>query len=174
MRFIASMFFLTVSTLTWAQGFEVDGIFYEGRLSDDGTYTSEAYVTKKGSGYYSGSLVIPSQVQTGGRKFNVIGIHSSAFRNCTSLTSVTIPSSVKQIDGYAFYGCSALTSVNIPSGVKSIGDYTFFRSGLTSVSMPSGITSIGEYAFGGCSMQSITIPSTVTTSAVMPSAVAVA
>lgn len=40
-----------------------------------------------------------------------------AFRNCTSLTSITILKSVLSIEYGAFYGCSSITSVNTSSGV---------------------------------------------------------
>ena len=48
-----------------------------------------------------------------------------AFRDCSSLTSVNIPSNVTEIGEDAFYYCSSLTSVNIPSSVTSIGMNAF-------------------------------------------------
>ena len=75
-----------------------------------------------------------------------------AFEGCSSLTSLTIPSSVTSIGFSAFSGCSGLTSLTIPSSVTSIGDDAFYGcSGLTSLTIPSGVTSIGGYAFYGCS-----------------------
>ena len=87
-----------------------------------------------------------------------------AFRGCSGLTSLTLPSGVTSIDEGAFSGCSGLTSLTIPSSVTSIGDYAFSGcSGLTSLTLPSSVTSIGEYAFYGCSgLTSLTIPSGVT------------
>ena len=41
-------------------------------------------------------------------------IGESAFRYCSSLTSITIPPSVTEIGEYAFYGCKNLTEVRIP------------------------------------------------------------
>ncbi len=49
----------------------------------------------------------------------------SAFDDCTSLTSVTIPNSVTSIGDYAFNGCFSLTNVTIPNSVTSIGDGAF-------------------------------------------------
>ena len=91
-----------------------------------------------------------------------------AFENCSSLTSVNIPSSVTEIGRNAFQDCSSLTSVNIPSSVTEIREYAFDGcSSLISVKIPSSVTSIGGSAFSGCSgLRSIyvyaeTVPSTV-------------
>ena len=54
---------------------------------------------------------------------SVTTISGSAFYQCTSLTSVTIPSSVTTIDYDAFRLCESLTSVTIPTSVTTIGDY---------------------------------------------------
>ena len=55
---------------------------------------------------------------------DVIGDY--AFKNCSGLTSLTLPSSVTRIGDYAFYNCSGLTSLTLPSSVtSSIRDYIF-------------------------------------------------
>ena len=98
---------------------------------------------------WTGDLVIPSTTLDGSP---VTSIENSAFRDCSGLKSVTIPSSVTSIGHYAFASCSALKSVSIPSGVTSIGSFAFSGcSGLKSVSIPSSVTSIGSFAFTGCS-----------------------
>ena len=57
-----------------------------------------------------------------------------------------------EIGAYAFKGCSGLTSLTLPSGVTSIGHSAFSGcSGLTSLTLPSGVTSIGTSTFSGCS-----------------------
>ncbi len=93
----------------------------------------------------------------------VKSIGESAFRYCTSLTSVTIPDSVTSIGGWAFTDCASLTSVTIPDGVTSIGEYTFsWCTSLTSATIPDSVTSIGEFAFHNCkSLTSMTIPRSV-------------
>ena len=78
----------------------------------------------------------------------VTSIYDDAFRECSSLTSITIPSSVTSIDGNAFHGCSGLTSITISEGVTSIGYGAFSNcSSLTSITIPSSVTSIDSDAF---------------------------
>jgi len=108
----------------------------------------------------SGELVIPSSYE--GKPVTRIG--KRAFKDCSMLTSVTIPDSVTSIGASAFTNCSSLTSVTIPESVTSIGDYAFSRcSSLTSVTIPESVTSIGYAAFSRCSsLTSMTIPESVT------------
>lgn len=80
----------------------------------------------------------------------------------TSLETITISESVKEIGYKAFQGCSGIKSVTIPSSVNGIGDYAFSGcSGINSITIPSSVNSIGDYAFSGCSLSSVTIPSSV-------------
>ena len=95
---------------------------------------------------------------------SVTSIGSNAFSGCSSLQSITIPSSVTSIGSNAFQNCSSLKSITIPESVTSIGNSAFSGcSSLQSINIPSSVTSIGNSAFSGCSsLQSITIPSSVT------------
>ena len=94
------------------------------------------------------------------------GIYQGAFYNCTSLASISIPSSVTSIGDGAFGWCTGLKSITIPEGVTSIGDDAFRDcTSLASVTFAgdSQLTSIGAVAFYGCtSLTRITIPSSVT------------
>ena len=104
-----------------AETVEIDSIYYE-LVSK----IKEATVTKKPSGSYSGSVVIPASVTYDGVEYSVTDIGNVAFRDCSGSTSVTIPNSVTSIGGWAFWGCSGLTSVTLGNGVTSIG-YAAYR-----------------------------------------------
>ena len=88
-------------------------------------------------GEYSGVIAIPESITYQGRNISVTSIGSNAFYDCSSLTSVTIPSSVTSIGYSAFRNCSGLTSVTIPNSVTSIGNSAFSGcSNLTKVIIP--------------------------------------
>ena len=89
-------------------------------------------------------------------------IGNNAFQYCTSLTSVTIPNSVKSIGNNAFQGCD-MTSLVIPNSVTSIGVDAFQGCDMTSVTIGNSVTNIGVRAFATCtSLTSVTIPNSVT------------
>ena len=94
---------------------------------------------------------------------DVSKIGSSAFYRCDNLTSVSIGDGVTSIGWGAFDNCSKLTSVTIGNGVTSIGDRAFFWChDLTTVTIGEGVKSIGEDAFLDCeSLTSITLPDRV-------------
>ena len=100
---------------------EIDGIRYN--LNAEAKL---ATVIEKSSGRYSGEVVIPESVEHEGTAYSVTSIGDYTFRNCSGLTSVTIPNSVKSIGERAFWYCSGLTSVAIPNSVTNIGSYAFY------------------------------------------------
>ena len=89
----------------------------------------------------------------------VLGDVDDMFAGCTSLSSITIPNSVKSIGNNAFRGCSGLTSVSIGNSVTSIGYNAFYGcTSLTNVTIPTNVTSIDSYAFNNCtSLTSVTV-----------------
>ena len=109
---------------------------------------------------FNGILSVPDKLSG----VSVVAIAQSAFSQCTSLTSITIPDSVTSIGVAAFFKCSNLSNITIPHGVSKIAYNSFFEcTSLTSVTIPSSVTSIDGYAFAKCtSLTSVTIPSSVT------------
>ena len=158
---IVSLFIATMAFAYDVQyNVQIDGIYYD--LDKE----NKTAVVSSSSDNYSGvtTITIPSSVTYNSVTYSVTSIEISAFKGCSSLTSITIPNSVTSIESFAFKGCSSLTSITIPEGVTIIGSETFKDcKSLKSIEIPNSVTMIGGYAFEGCSsLTSITIPEGVT------------
>jgi hypothetical protein len=112
----------------------------------------ELEVTANTRNKYSGNVTIPEEVTYLDRTRKVTAIGSSAFKDCSDLTSVAIPATVTYIGWQAFQNCTGLTSITIPEGVISI-DYSAFAgcSGLTSMTIPNSVRNMSSNVFLGCS-----------------------
>ena len=94
---------------------------------------------------------------------SVINVDSEAFGWCKQLTEVILNDGLKEIGNLAFYSCTSLESVTIPSTVLEINQQAFLGCiSLREVVVSDGLKKIGQFAFQNCrALQSITIPSTV-------------
>ena len=74
-----------------------------------------------------------------------------AFHGCKSLESITLPSTVTEIERGAFYNCINLRKVIFNDGLKKIGRAAFYNcTSLSSIILPSTATEIGISAFEKC------------------------
>lgn len=59
---------------------------------------------------------------------SLISIKEYAFRECRSITNITLPHSVVSIGAWTFEGCENLSEILISSSVKSIGEFAFINA----------------------------------------------
>lgn len=88
----------------------------------------------------------------------VVRIADSAFRDCTSLSSILFWADIESIGNYAFAGCTNLVSISVPNETKEIGEHAF--EGCLSLSKATlwGDPNIRKYAFANCtSLKEISI-----------------
>ena len=108
-----------------------------GDLSYDVTDAGEVVIT--GYNGDAATVEIPSEID--GKPVTSIGW--SAFQNCTSLTTITIPGSVKSVGWSAFKDCTGLTGITISNGVTIIEGSAFNGcTGLTAITIPNSVTDI--------------------------------
>lgn len=89
-------------------------------------------------------------------------IEDSAFFKCSSLTEITIPEGVTKIGTNAFYGCSQLTSITIPSTIKNMDAAFPSNPKLSQVTLTNGIYRISSSAFKDCTgLTEIKVPTSV-------------
>lgn len=91
-------------------------------------------------------------------------LNTNGFKKQATLTSITLPASIKSIGDYAFRSCTALKSITIPDSVKTIGYGAFYGcTSLTDVTISKSVTKMECATFLGCTaLKSITIPNSVT------------
>ena len=131
-------------------------------------YNATATVTPYNASAFGGANFISSTFSNGNGLLYFDGpvteIGASAFKNCSSLTTLTTPAGLTTIGDSAFKGCSSLGSIALPAGVTAIGNSAYKGcSSLGSIALPAGLTTIGDSAFKGCSsLRSITLPAGLT------------
>lgn len=92
---------------------------------------------------------------------NCVKIGNNAFKSCTALTEVKLPSSLRRIGNNAFEGCSALkTLCGMPNGggkafgenLVSIGESAFnsCNSLRDIINIPSGVSTVSGFCFFNC------------------------
>lgn len=88
-------------------------------------------------------------------------IGNNAFMGCSSLTSVTLPSTLEDM-GSSPFSNTGIESLTIPEGIESISNFEQMTK-LKSITLPSTLTRIEYMTFTHCtSLESIIIPENVT------------
>lgn len=86
-------------------------------------------------------------------------VGGNSFNACSSLSSVTLNNSLQVLGG--FIHCSSLTTLTIPSSVKTIECLS--GNPFEGIIIPNGVTTLGELCFAECSnLRSLRIPNSVT------------
>ena len=97
------------------------------------------------------SVKIPDTVKLSGIRCKVAGISANAFKNDTTLRTVTIGKNVTTIGSNAFYGAKKLSKVSGGNAIIKVGDKSFYNcSSLAGIEFPKTVKYIGRQAFYNC------------------------
>ncbi len=90
-------------------------------------------------------------------------IETNAFAACTSLKTITLPSTLTEIGNGAFQHC-AFEGIELPYNLSAVGNYAFRNcTSLKSAYLPQTTEIIGEAAFIGCtSLETVSISGKIT------------
>lgn len=129
---------------------EIGGVYYDFSVSY-GEKRAMVTSTSFQGGDYSGDVVIPSSIIYNGEEYTVVGIDANAFYNCSGLTSVQLPSTIRSFGSSAFSGCSSLRSITIPSALTTIYHSVFKGcTSLTSIFIPASVRIFDTTSLSGC------------------------
>lgn len=101
---------LLAAITSFAYSFEAGGIYYNiltDNVSVEVTYRNTDYDS------YTGEIVIPSEVTYKDKTFTVSQIGERAFYKCSTVTSLSIPPSIKKFNFQAFNVANHIKKVNI-------------------------------------------------------------
>ena len=90
-------------------------------------------------------------------------VGDSAFYNCTQLTTIELPHTIKQTGASSFEGCEKLTGFKLPQALCRIGQRTFKNcSALSEIQFGSKLKKIDAEAFLNCeSLSSLNISESI-------------
>ena len=124
-----------------------EGLSFMGYSSQKGTFEGTAIE----------KIVIPKSVKVLGTTATAASASSSVnlFKNCTSLTTVTLHNALTKFSASIFEGCTNLTTVNYRDAEGNITGEN------NAVTLPKAVTQFGQKMFYGCtSITSVTTDST--------------
>ncbi len=80
-------------------------------------------------------------------------VPTAAFQYMTQITTVILPSNIKQIGAQAFMGCTALTTIVLPEGLEELYDHAFYGcTQLTTLTLPDSLRYLGSNVFKDTSL----------------------
>ena len=140
----------------------------EAEESSGYTYTfntnGTAVITGLSTNNTQANLDLPNVVVHENQLYLITAMGNDAFRNKTTITSVTIPNTITELGNGVFEGCTNLTNVTIPTSVTKLGSKVFKDcSNLITIELPNTISSIGTNLFSGCTkLTNYNIPTSLT------------
>ena len=87
---------------------------------------------------------------------------SYIFSNCESLTSVKLPSNLKELGGRTFDSCRSLEEIELPDSLEDIGTGVFASTSIRHIKLPKSLKTLGGCAFMFGRLESIEIPEGIT------------
>lgn len=89
-------------------------------------------------------------------------IGNDAWGKMDKLKNINLPEGLVEIESLVFSGCMGLTTIQLPSTLKEIGSYAFEFTMLRYIIIPEGITVLRNDVFGECfGLNTVVLPSTL-------------
>ncbi len=169
--FILLSAFITVNASWEKTGWFGDGVTYHyssetGIFTVEGTGVATRYENQEtGEGFtsmeYAEFMNNSWRIREVRIGEGITELYHSLFWRFTDISKVTLPSTLKVIDGDVFYYNKSLTEITLPDGLEKIGSEAFAESGITKINLPEGLKEIGYRAFYNTPLTEIYIPASV-------------
>ena len=143
MKKIFTLLILAASAITaFAQSPAVGDEFMENGVKYEVTSikSGEEHVCVQVQEWTDAILVIPDSVEYGGKKWQVYNIINNAFKDNTFITSVDLQ--CEELWSSAFENCTNLTTIILREGVQKINEDAFSNVGATSLHLPKSLNKL--------------------------------
>lgn len=136
--------------------FDSDGLLYHLYSSPDSLEPVKCYVSALDS-IMQDRVIIPGHIEHDGKEY-AVEILDLGFENCQGLISIEILEGCSQVGYCAFRGCTFLSEVKLPSSMHFITRFSFEGCvNLRSITLPVGVL-LGGTVFKSCySLESINL-----------------
>lgn len=106
------------------------------------------------------------KIEFGGGALRSASVFNKAFKliiGQKEINYLKIPENVTSIPAYAFHNCTSIVSVSFPSTLKEIGERSFQKCvGLIEIEIPENVTTLAANSFSECAnLKKVTLSSTL-------------
>ena len=91
-----------------------------------------------------------------GASYTVTALAEAAFESCTTVTSLTLPPTIRSIGSHCFYNCT-FSTLQLPDSLRRIDDHAFLYSSISSLHLPACFEEYDECTFWARNLMSITV-----------------
>lgn len=117
----------------------VNGVAYQLGQDDSGANIAAVCKQPEGKPAYAGAVSVPARVAIEGVSYRVMSVAPYAFKDCATVSSVSLPSGLAAIAPGAFCGCAALTAFQVPASATSVDVSAFIGCDkLTTITVAGG------------------------------------
>ena len=146
---------------------DFDGLVLPETLEKVGAYAFNGCTALKGFNVTDNLKFVGSHAFDGCTNLSKLSFSDTAntkfedevFKNCKSLTKVTLPSWLETVPVGMFSGCRKLTDVTLSEGITELGGMAFADTGLSGVTLPESCLYIGDASFQNAPVTSVTFGS---------------
>lgn len=119
---------------------------------------------KAANAAYTGEINVPDRVNYQNIEFKITAVNDSAFFEASKITKLSLPDAIAGIGKAVCFDCTGMTEIKFPASLKELGDYALAYTKISTASLPEGFEKIGVRSFMSCSaLASVTLPSTLKT-----------
>jgi hypothetical protein len=129
---------ITIPNTVRRAGYQI----FDGTRLTEPVYNQYVFFRMPYAALATGEYTVPAGIEQ---------IAGYAFADCSDLTAIHLPASLKIVDTEAFWNCVGVTEIVIPDNVDTIADYAFdYMENVTKITLPANLKLIGAWVFAGC------------------------